>query len=101
MSWDKNTISKSTIKTVAFILDMFKIKYDLNVRGKVDGFGLNNINCKQHELFVLKFEVDSRKIILADVMIRTSDCDSDDFIQTLEMNNELELEKMCLEIQAD
>ena len=86
MSWNKNTISASSIEATAKALHAVDVEYTLEVIGDTDGFGLNDQEDKKYHLKQLSF-FDKRgvKNVHRDQMQRTHECDSDDRIVTLDV----------------
>lgn len=82
MSWNKNTINQSEIERLVDLLKDLKVPYCLTTIDKVRGLGLNDMENTFYPL--LKLEV--KDFIYIDQMVRTTDCDTDDVINTLKFS---------------
>lgn len=84
MSWDKNTLNYSDIPLVSRVLKILKEPYKVEIMGEVDGYGLNDLSGEKHRLHKLIF----RGKVILEQMVRTHDCDCDDYIHSVLKNKE-------------
>jgi len=99
MSWNKNTLNFSQIDTIIEVLITLKEKYTLISIGRVKAFGLNDsiLGLYSHCLRKLTY----KNQIIIEQMQRTSDCDSDDLIVSLQFTKEKLPKRIPLEIYLD
>lgn len=96
MGWDKNTWSLSQIDAIIKTLKHLKTPYKLTVLGKVNATGINDYWEDRKEYKIRKLEY--KNIIILEQMHRTSDCDTDDIIESHEFRKEYIPKQWKLEI---
>lgn len=107
MSWDKNTIVLSNLDNVATTLEEIGIPYKITELGKLKGFGLNDdlYGDKDKYYPIRKLEYTTVKglnVVIAERMIRTHDCDSDDTLISVKLpQSTFDDNEWKLEIYAD
>jgi hypothetical protein len=91
MSWDKNTIVRSSIDMVVSTLDNLSVPYSLETLGFVRGDGMNDdffddvtkeITSKKYPIRKLSYQ----DVVIQEVMARSHDCDGDDFLDSKEFS---------------
>ena len=98
MSYNKNTINKSTVDATIKLLKELKIPYKVKILGQVMGLGLNDdiwgedikeeIHC-DHKYYDIR-RLEYRDVVILEKMIRNKDCDIDDYIMSYEFKKGLE-----------
>jgi hypothetical protein len=88
MSWDKNTINLSNLDAVKNVLDDLKIKYTLEAKAKVRGFGLNDGMYGEEDKYYELRRLSYRGFVILEQICRTSDCDADDTITSHKFTRE-------------
>lgn len=104
MSWNKNTIVRSSLDSVKFTLDKLDYPYELSVLATVRGRGLNDDvlfggadDDKTYEIRRLKCD----KFVVLEQMLHTFDCDSDDYLSSQIFNEEPKLWQPIVEYDED
>lgn len=85
MSWDKNTVNVSEVDATVKVLNNVKIPYNITVLGEVEGDGWADGETK-YKLRRLEYG----NVVLLECMYRTHDCDSDDYLQSVEFPKDQE-----------
>ena len=99
MSYNKNTISTSKINAILKVLKNLNQSYSLKEIGVVKGYGVND-DCAETDIHKLRrLEYDDNVII--ERMVRQTDCDADDVIESIEFKKSEELEDLKLEVTFD
>lgn len=81
MSWNKNTVVRSSIDNVKATLDTVGVPYELTTLGEVDGNGLNDVyGVTKYPIRKLTFNGS----VIREIMQRHPDCDIDDVIDYTE-----------------
>jgi len=92
MSWNKNTINRSTVDGTISVLKNLGTPYKVTILGRVMGLGLNDDifqedikgmlhrESKHYEIRKLKY----KDVIILEKMVRSGDCDADDYIVSYE-----------------
>lgn len=81
MSWNKETINFSEIDSIIKTLEDTNTPYQLEILGEVGGYGLSDVSflkniSKKYPIRCLRY----MHIVIKEQMIRTKDCDTDDYI---------------------
>ena len=90
MSWDKNTINMSNLDAVKEILDDLKVKYTLEVKKKVRGYGLNDATFGEEDKVYELHRLAYRGFVILEQIKRTQDCDANDTIISRKFTRETE-----------
>jgi len=93
MSWNKNTVNRSSIDTIISTLKRLNESYTVTVLGRVKGFGLNDDEGKTYMIRKLEYQ----DTVVLEQMLRTSDCDMDDSIISVEFNKSKEPKDWSIE----
>ena len=90
MSWDKQTVYKSTLPTIALLLNQLGIPFSMRERGRVEDMGAwsdpEEGGIPLQELHVRVPQgttLHHKELVYFDQIQRTHDCDSDDYVVTL------------------
>ena len=80
MSWNKNTMNISELPATIKVLEEMNIPYTKTVIGTVVGLGLNDDYSESREYVLHKLEY--KDVVILEQMVRTTDCDTDDWVQS-------------------
>ena len=97
MSYDKNTISISEIDNTIELLKELGIEYKLTELGEVVGYGLNDEYSETDKHKIRKLEYKDKVIL--EQMVRTEDCDSDDYIRSRKFDKDKFPKKWKIEVK--
>lgn len=101
MSWDKQCYNMSQILQTVEILKKTKTEYNLSVLGEVVNMGNAMLYGDEFEENIKLYKLDFQDEIWLDKMIRTCDCDSDDYVQTYKFKKGEEPHEWWLEEYTD
>jgi len=101
MSWNKCTTSSSKIDVTLNLLKKFGKNYKLSEIGFFEGNGLNDeIEYEKFKIYKLR-KLEYEDVVIMERIVRQSDCDADDIIESKEFKKGKEPKKWPLEITYD
>ena len=102
MSWEKNTINLSELDSVVAMLKKDNRPHTMTVLGEVLGLGLNDDSRYNYKIRRLEYTtLSGQGYVVLEQMQRTSDCDSDDHLVSMEYKKDEEPKNWQLEVRTD
>ena len=99
MSYDKNTVNTSTVDFAIEMLKDLDIPYELETIGKVQGFGLNDLDYPDDFYDIRRLTYGD--FVILEQMNRTNDCDFDDIISSSKFRIDKEPDDWRIEVTSE